>query len=149
MRGAITSWGEDNFESVTGPRGRVEWRAYDLPVLGPGSRFMMGVEAQWDEPRGSQAFGLASLRIPFDVFSDKSTRKQLTGLDRRMLQPVIRDVDVVTSEVKTTEITAALNPAGKAYTRAIDVTVEKLEEAVADHTDEVVAIFVDGEAKSP
>ena len=108
--------GEGQFESVTGPRGRVEWRAYDLPVLGPGSRFMMGVEAQWDEPRGSQAFGLASLRIPFDVFSDKSTRKQLTGLDRRMLQPVIRDVDIVTSEADVTEILPALNQAGQAYT---------------------------------
>ena len=109
--------GEDQFESVTGPRGRVEWRAYDLPVLGPGSRFMMGVEAQWDEARGEQAFGLASLRIPFDVFSDKSTRKQLTGLDRRMLQPVIRDVDIVTSEADVpTEILPALNQAGQAYT---------------------------------
>ena len=114
--------GEDQFESVTGPRGRVEWRAYDLPVLGPGSRFMMGVEAQWDEPRGSQAFGLASLRIPFDVFSDKSTRKQLAGLDRRMLQPVIRDVDIVTSEHNVpTEIVPLLNQAGRAYVKAVDV----------------------------
>ena len=114
--------GEGQFESVTGTRGRVEWRAYDLPALGPGSRFMMGVEAQWDEPRGSQAFGLASLRIPFDVFSDKSTRKALTGLDRRMLQPVIRDVDIVTSEVEVpAEITAALNQAGQAYTKVVEV----------------------------
>ena len=111
--GGYHFFGEDQFESVTGPRGRVEWRAYDLPFLGPGSRFMMGVEAQWDEPRGSQAFGLASLRIPFDVFSDKSKRKALKGLDRRMLQPVIRDVDVVTSEVQNvTVITGALNQAG-------------------------------------
>ena len=113
--------GEDNFESVTGPRGRVEWRAYDLPILGPGSRFMMGVEAQWDEPRGSQAFGLASLRIPFDVFADKSKRKGLKGLDRRMLQPVIRDVDVVTSERDHTEITDALNKAGNAYTKVVEI----------------------------
>ena len=114
--------GQDQFESVTGPRGRVEWRAYDLPVLGPGSRFMMGVEAQWDEPRGSQAFGLASLRIPFDVFSDKSTRKRLTGLDRRMLQPVIRDVDVVTNEYDVpTETLPALNQAGEVYQQVVEV----------------------------
>ena len=113
--------GEDGFESVTGPRGRVEWRAYDLPVLGPGSRFMMGVEAQWDEARGEQAFGLASLRIPFDVFSEKSKRRKLTGLDRRMLQPVIRDVDVVTSERDLTEILPALNEAGEVYTKFVEV----------------------------
>ena len=144
--GGYHFFGEDNFESVTGPRGRVEWRAYDLPVLGPGSRFMMGVEAQWDEPRGSQAFGLASLRIPFDVFSDKSKRKGLKGLDRRMLQPVIRDVDVVTSEHNVpAEILPALNPAGKVYTKAIDVTLDEMEGAIEEHEDEVVAIFVDGE----
>ena len=138
--------GEDQFESVTGPRGRVEWRAYDLPVLGPGSRFMMGVEAQWDEPRGSQAFGLASLRIPFDVFADKSTRKQLTGLDRRMLQPVIRDVDIVTSEAEVTEILPALNIEGKAFTKAVDVTtVEEMEEAIANNDGEVLAIFLKGD----
>ena len=143
--------GEDQFESVTGPRGRVEWRAYDLPVLGPGSRFMMGVEAQWDEPRGSQAFGLASLRIPFDVFSDKSTRKQLAGLDRRMLQPVIRDVDIVTSEADVpAEILPALNQAGQAYTlvKEPDLTgltdSEKetaLQKVLDDHQDGTVLVI--------
>ena len=120
--GGYHFFGEDQFDSVTGPRGRLEMRAYDLPVLGPGSRFMMGVEAQWDEPRGSQAFGLFSLRIPFDVFSEKSKRKALKGLDRRMLQPVIRDVDVVTSDVTLpTETLPALNQAGQAYTKVVEV----------------------------
>ena len=142
--GGYHFFGEDQFESVTGPRGRLEWRSYDLPVLGPGSRFMMGVEAQWDEPRGSQAFGLASLRIPFDVFSDKSERTQLTGLDRRMLQPVIRDVDVVTSEFDVVEVTDALNPAGKAYTKARDVTLDQYNQAIETDEDdgEVIAYFI-------
>ena len=133
--------GQDQFESVTGPRGRVEWRAYDLPVLGPGSRFMMGVEAQWDEPRGSQAFGLASLRIPLDVFSDKSTRKRLTGLDRRMLQPVIRDVDVVTNEYDVpTETLPALNQAGEVYQQVVEVdyTDEAALQMVLNDTDNQV-----------
>ena len=139
--------GEDNFESVTGPRGRVEWRAYDLPVLGPGSRFMMGVEAQWDEPRGSQAFGLASLRIPFDVFSDKSTRKQLTGLDRRMLQPVIRDVDIVTSQRDMTETLPALNWQGKVITKGRDVNPgDDLQEVIDEHDGEVTLLVLHGDA---
>ena len=139
---------EDQFDSVTGPRGRVEWRAYDLPVLGPGSRFMMGVEAQWDEPRGSQAFGLFSLRIPFDVFADKSTRKQLTGLDRRMLQPVIRDVDIVTSEHNVpAEILPALNWQGKVITKGRDVNPgDDLQEVIDEHDDEVTLLVLHGDA---
>ena len=115
---------------------------------------MMGVEAQWDEPRGSQAFGLASLRIPFDVFSDKSTRQTLTGLDRRMLQPVIRDVDVVTSEYTVpTEILPALNIEGHAIDRAFDIHLEgktddevkaEIEALQAEFADETIAIFLDG-----
>ena len=140
--------GENQFESVTGPRGRVEWRAYDLPVLGPGSRFMMGVEAQWDEPRGSQAFGLASLRIPFDVFSDKSKRKSLKGLDRRMLQPVIRDVDIVTSEHNVpAEILPALNWQGKVITKAQDVNPgEELQDAIDENDGDVTLLVMHGDA---
>ena len=145
--------GEDGFESVTGPRGRVEWRAYDLPVLGTGSRFMMGVEAQWDEPRGSQAFGLVSLRIPFDVLADKSKRNALKGLDRRMLQPVIRDVDVVTSTRDHTETLPALNRAGHAYTKAVDIHVEgktdaqvkdEIENLKEEFPEDVIAVFTYG-----
>ena len=33
--GGYHFFGEANYESVTGPRGRVEWRAYDLPGLRP------------------------------------------------------------------------------------------------------------------
>ena len=138
--------GQDQFESVTGPRGRLEMRAYDLPVLGPGSRFMMGVEAQWDEPRGSQAFGLASLRIPFDVFSDKSKRKRLQGLDRRMLQPVIRDVDVVTDEYDVpTETLPALNQAGQAYTKLVEVDhadEAAVNDAIANNTEGTILIVL-------
>ena len=101
---------------------------------------MMGVEAQWDEPRGSQAFGLASLRIPFDVFSDKTKRKALKGLDRRMLQPVIRDVDVVTSEADLpTETVPLLNQAGLAYQRALDVDVTDSSDPRLDLENELVA----------
>ena len=139
--------GEDQFESVTGPRGRVEWRAYDLPVLGPGSRFMMGVEAQWDEPRGSQAFGLASLRIPFDVFSDKSERTQLAGLDRRMLQPVIRDVDVVTSQYELpTEIAPARNLDGVVYDKVVDAyTLDELNDFLGEAEQGTRLIFFHGD----
>ena len=37
-----------------GPRGRVEFRVYDLPFLGDGSRLTAGGELSWDDPRGVQ-----------------------------------------------------------------------------------------------
>ena len=143
--GGYHFFGEGNFESVSGPRARLEIRVYDLPVLGPGSRFMMGVEGQYDEPRGGQAFGLVSLRIPFDVFADKSRRRALKGLDRRMLQPVIRDVDVVTSDFDMpTETLSALNEAGRAYTKVVDVSTVAELAAINNNSDEVLAIIFTG-----
>jgi hypothetical protein len=93
--GGYHFFGSDGFESVTGVRTRLEARLFDLPFLGNGSRVMAGIEAQYDKPRGTQVFGMASLRIPFGVVSKKKQPK-LHGLARRMQEPIIRDVDIVT-----------------------------------------------------
>jgi len=53
--------GSGKFDSVTGPRVRLETRIHDLPYLGAGSRLMLGLEAQYDKPRGLQTFGLVQL----------------------------------------------------------------------------------------
>lgn len=105
--------GKDGYDSVSGPRVRLEMRLHDLPFLGAGSRLMLGLEAQYDEPRGQQSFGLVSIRIPFGVGS-KKTRNPLKGLDRRMMEPVVRDSDIVTGNKSVKE--AALDPAWNEYT---------------------------------
>lgn len=90
--------GNHEFDSVSGPRVRLESRIHDLPFLGNGSRLMLGVESQYDDPRGSQTFGLVQLRIPFDIIKDKKQNfDKLKGLQRRMVDPIVRDIDAVTS----------------------------------------------------
>jgi len=127
--------GEDGFESVSGPRVRLETRLYDLPYLGNGSRVMLGVESQYDDPRGSQTSGLLSIRIPFGVES-KNQKAKLKGLDRRMMEPVVRDIDIVTTEnnfvEKQTGQSEALNLEGLAYTKVMRYTVEELGNLKAD-----------------
>ena len=139
---------DGHYEAVSGPKGRAEFRMYDVPGLGSGSRFMAGVEGQYDEPRGQQIAALVSLRIPFDVFSEKQSTP-LKGLDRRMLQPVVRTSEITTADyvedLGDTIITDALNPAGLAYTSGIDTTLDDMGDAVENHQDEVIVIFVDGE----
>lgn len=88
----------DGYENITGPRGRVELSYNDVPFLGKGSRFTIGVESQTDDVRGSQSFGLARLRIPLSAITsqrhDKSATR-LSRLDQRMTTRIVRDVDVV------------------------------------------------------
>ncbi len=93
------------FQSIAGPRGRLEWRWYDLPCLGNGSRFTCGIEAQYDDVREGQFFGLATLRIPLDPCAWK--RPKLNPLQRRMVDPIVRDVDIVSNT--TTQYERAVN----------------------------------------
>ncbi len=81
------------FPDVTGPRGRLEVRAYDLTWLGPESRLTLGVEVQWDKVRDTQVAGLARVEIPIGFFGGA---RKLSRLERRMLDRIVRDDDVVT-----------------------------------------------------
>lgn len=87
----------DGYDKVAGPRGRIEFSYDNVPLLGEGSRFTVGVEAQTDDARGDQAFALARLRVPFGIFHGDKSRPQLNGLERRMTDRITRDVDVVTN----------------------------------------------------
>ncbi len=115
--------GSGDFESVTGPRLRLETRLHDIPGLGSGSRLLLGVETQYDELRGNQTFGLVSVRIPFGGWTPN--RPPLKGLERRMMEPVVRDIDVVTSTTTAVtsrqELLPALDPNGDEYPAAVDI----------------------------
>ena len=84
-------------EDVQGPRLRLDLTFDELPFAWEGSRFSIGAEWQNDDPRGSQGFVSARLRIPFSAFTGKSSAsKTLNRQERRMMDPIVRDVDVVT-----------------------------------------------------
>jgi len=127
--------GGDDFGSVTGPRTRIETRLYDLPYVWEGSRLMLGLETQYDTQRGHQTAGLISFRIPLGT---PSRKKPLTGLERRMIEPVVRDADVVFGTGKID--TPALNPTGKEYTKTVfmdsDKTVAEVNTAMQVLTDQ-------------
>ncbi|MBP7669810.1 MAG: inverse autotransporter beta domain-containing protein [Ferrovibrio sp.] len=85
---------ESGVPDISGPRARIELTFDSIPALWEGSRFSLGAEWQHDEPRGSQGFLTARLRIPLQVYGKPAAR--LTPMERRMADPVVRDVDVVT-----------------------------------------------------
>ena len=88
---------DDKAGLVAGPRGRIDLTFDEVPFLWQGSRFSLGAEIQHDDPRGTQSFASFRLRIPFQVFSDhKPLRQNLNPIEKRMTDPVIRDIDVVT-----------------------------------------------------
>jgi hypothetical protein len=87
-------------DTVAGPRGRLEVRLYDIDILGVQSRLTVDGEIQWDNPRGTQAFGGLELRIPLGVVTGTPGPK-LSPLDRRMVDRVQRDVDIVTRKYQS------------------------------------------------
>lgn len=83
---------DDGVPTVAGPRGRAEMVFDEVPYLWEGSRLSLGAEWQRDEPRGSQGFLTARLRIPLQAEASPS---RLTPMERRMADPIVRDVDIV------------------------------------------------------
>ena len=93
--------------NVSGTRARLELRLYDLDMLREGSRLTLGGEVQYDNVRETQAFAMFRVRIPLGRGGQRHTR-----LQRRMLDRIVRDIDIVTQEAGGPDVTeAAINPA--------------------------------------
>ena len=97
LRGYAGGFHFDNdargFRNMSGPRARLELRAYDLAWLGEQSRVTLGAEWQWDQVRDDQVFAMLRVRIPLGFSGGSQPR--LNRLQRRMLDRIVRDVDVV------------------------------------------------------
>ncbi|MBU0680968.1 MAG: inverse autotransporter beta domain-containing protein [Proteobacteria bacterium] len=78
---------------VEGPRLRLEYR-WEEPFAWQGTRLSVGGEIQHDDIRGDQGFGFIELRIPLGAIS-ATQRQALKGIDRRMTEQIVRDIDIV------------------------------------------------------
>ncbi|HTY67547.1 MAG TPA: inverse autotransporter beta domain-containing protein [Alphaproteobacteria bacterium] len=83
----------DNTRATQGPRGRINLTIDEVPHLWEGARLDLGGEVQNDGPRGTQAFAEVRLRIPLQIFGQRPAA--LTAMERRMEDPIVRDVDIV------------------------------------------------------
>ncbi len=119
---------DSSYPNITGPRVRLELRAYDVHFLGPGSRVSLSVEAQWDQVRNEQIFGILSVRFPL-----RRPYRSLSRLERRMSDRIVRDVDVI-ANVQNTAFTdeAAIDPANGGALRVIDANTTDVPGVVQD-----------------
>ena len=83
---------KDDVADVSGPRVRVELTMAQTPWLWQGAQLVASVEAQDDDVRGSQTFLSLRLRVPL---GGKESPRALNWQERRMMAPVVRDVDIV------------------------------------------------------
>ncbi|MDF1823613.1 MAG: right-handed parallel beta-helix repeat-containing protein [Verrucomicrobiales bacterium] len=88
---------------IAGARVRIEARLFDLAMFGEGSRVTLCGDVQWDQVRDTQGFGGIAIQIPIGKWTKGSLAPigtssrygGLTNLGRRMYDPIIRDIDVV------------------------------------------------------
>ncbi|QDV52257.1 right-handed parallel beta-helix repeat-containing protein [Gimesia fumaroli] len=104
LRGYVGGYYFDNsapgFKEIAGPRARVEFRMFDLPFLGNGSRVVLAGQFQHDDVHGSQGTGLLTVRIPLPGNGDS---QKLTRFQRRMVNPIVRDIDIVLNQARGPE----------------------------------------------
>jgi Inverse autotransporter, beta-domain len=92
--GGYTFYADSIDNRVQGPRGRIEFTAEEVPHLWQGSRLTLDTEVQNDGPRGTQAFFAARLRVPLQFWGTPKVA-DLTPMERRMTDRIVRDVDIV------------------------------------------------------
>lgn len=103
--------------AVRGNRYRTEMRFDNLGKhFPPNSRFTLGWETQRDKVRGRARYSLFRLSIP--LYTPQNQPAQLSGLRRRLIDPVIRDVDIVAGLNTKTENAHYADKNGKASGRA-------------------------------
>ena len=90
------------------PRVRFETRFHD--IISAGSRLTLGIEYTEDSVRGSETYGLLQLRIPFGGGKAKRAEYKLAALERRMVETVYRDDDVIVGEGLGDDTAPVLNP---------------------------------------
>jgi Inverse autotransporter, beta-domain len=110
----------DGVKSVAGPRGRIDFTVYQVPHLWSGSRIEVETELQHDRPRGTQAFAMLGMRIPLQVFTSAAL-SELSPMERRMEDPIVRDVDLVSEG--TTQATPTITETATQTTSGSAITV--------------------------
>lgn len=103
---------------IAGPRLRLEFTNYRIPELWGGTRLMAGVEYQYDDVRGSQGFASLRLRVPLQA---EARRGSLNYQERRMTDPIVRDVDIVSQvhKIVTPTVTEAATAAASGQTLVV------------------------------
>lgn len=86
---------------ISGPRARLELVSRDFAGL-PGVRLTGGLTWQDDKVRGNQLIASVGLRVP--LHAPASGGKSLSYMEERMMDAVVRDVDIVTNDRAETHV---------------------------------------------
>lgn len=99
----------DDVEHIAGPRLRAELTLYDF-LDRPDFRLTISGELQHDNIRDTQAFAGLRLRVPLQ---GQAPTRRLSATERRMVDPIVRDVDIVTHAAATGPSEPVTTPEGR------------------------------------
>jgi hypothetical protein len=142
--------GEKDYSSILGHRGRAEisFTQDNLKILPKDLEFTLGGEYQNDKIRGKQIFAVAKVSYQFGsnyVNYRNSKNFDLTNLKNRMNEFLVRDIDVVTTEKKSSPNRASGFKDGIDNRDIYFIDAEKaLNQALIDSLPENSIIILDG-----
>ncbi len=99
---------DDAIDKVAGAKGRVELRINDVFAAVPGSRLTAEYEITHDDVRDTRHEVGMRLRIPLNGGSSGRTLASLSHQQRRMLDGIERDTDIITVRSKAEKVEDAL-----------------------------------------
>ena len=99
---------DEALEDITGVNGRLEFRINDVIASLPGSRLTVDYEVSHDDVRDTRHDVGMRLRIPLNGGKSAQSLASLSHQQRRMLDGVERDTDIVTARSKAEFVADAL-----------------------------------------
>ncbi|MEM6499600.1 MAG: right-handed parallel beta-helix repeat-containing protein, partial [Pseudomonadota bacterium] len=106
--GGYHFYSDDAEDNVTGVKGRLELRVNDVIASIPGSRLTIDYEVSHDDVRDTRHDVGLRMRIPFSGGQSVRSLALLSHQQRRMLDGVERDTDIVTGRSKREDVEDAL-----------------------------------------
>ena len=151
--GGYHFYSDDAEDNVTGVKGRLELRVNDVIASLPGSRLTVDYEVSHDDVRDTRHDVGLRVRIPLNGSKPAPSLASLSHQQRRMLDGIERDTDIVTGRSKrenvedaltgtdfdrvayaTTEVTTTSNTAGDNSLIILNGTVTGSQEIQANQT---------------
>ena len=136
---------EDALEDITGVKGRLEFRINDVIASLPGSRLTVDYEVSHDDVRDTRHDVGMRLRIPLNGGKSAQSLASLSHQQRRMLDGVERDTDIVTARSKAEFVADALT--GTNFDRVAYATTASGVTAPSNASGDNSLIILNGEVQ--
>jgi hypothetical protein len=148
--GAFHFFDDDAPDDIAGPKARLQYQLFDVVSALPGSRLILHGGMRWDDVRHDHWEGGVQLRFPLSWgYADNTpVATAQARQSRRMVEPIARDTDLVTSKSNGEGVLDAITRTPFSRVATVTAGVDTIT-AVSDATGPDSLLIANGDFTDP